>query len=236
MARTANLQLPLVQASQAQKHVTVNEAFGLLDGLAQLALASLTTTTPPSGAPDGTAYAIPPLAANEWGTEIGKVAISSNGGWIYVAPRAGWRGWVADTGQCVLFDGSEWVEAAQAVSSNGAASLMQVIEVDVDILAGASVTTAAIIPPASIVLGITGLVTQAVAGTLTGWRLGVPAGSGRYGTSIGLALGASVRGLSGQPQAYYSATPLLIEAEGGNFASGRLRLAAHVFQMKLPRP
>ena len=89
MARTANLQLPLVQASQAQKHVTVNEAFGLLDGLAQLALASLTTTTPPSGAPDGTAYAIPPLAANEWGTEIGKVAISSNGGWIYVAPRAG---------------------------------------------------------------------------------------------------------------------------------------------------
>ena len=89
MARTANLQLPLVQASQAQKHVTVNEAFGLVDGLAQLTLASLSVASPPVAPVDGTAYAIPAGASGAWTMEAGKVAIASNGGWVYVMPRAG---------------------------------------------------------------------------------------------------------------------------------------------------
>ena len=41
MVKTANLELPLVQAAQAQKHVTVNEALALLDAAAQLRLASI---------------------------------------------------------------------------------------------------------------------------------------------------------------------------------------------------
>ena len=37
MAKTAQLDLPLVMPAQAQKHVTVNEALARLDAAAQLA-------------------------------------------------------------------------------------------------------------------------------------------------------------------------------------------------------
>ena len=104
------------------------------------------------------------------------------------------------------------------------------------VTAGSSVTTSAIIPASSLVLGISGLVTQTVTGTLTSWKLGVPGGSGRYGTGIGLVSGSTVQGLSGQPQAYYSDTSLWIEADGGAFAGGGMRLAVHLFRMTLPRP
>ena len=40
MADTTNLTLPLLAASQAQKHVTVNEALTRLDGMVQLTLRS----------------------------------------------------------------------------------------------------------------------------------------------------------------------------------------------------
>lgn len=236
MARTANLQLPLVQASQAQKHVTVNEAFGIVDALSQVTLASMTDQVPPVSVADGTAFAIPSGATGAWSTEVGKIAIASNGGWVYVVPRAGWRGWVSATGKSVLHDGATWVEAAVAVSVHGAASILEVLEVDLTLPPGASVTSANVIPGPCIVFGVTGLVTQAVTGSLSGWRVGVPGGSGRYGSALGLGLGSWVQGLSGQPQAYYTPTPLLLEAEGGSFASGRARLAVHVFRMTVPRP
>ena len=46
MADTTNLTLPLLAASQAQKHVTVNEALSRLDGMVQLRLLSISTATP----------------------------------------------------------------------------------------------------------------------------------------------------------------------------------------------
>lgn len=236
MARTANLQLPLVQPSQAQKHVTVNEAFGILDGLAQLTLASLNVAAPPATPVDGQAYAVPAGATGSWAGEAGKVAIASNGGWMYATPRAGWRGWVEDAGYTVTHDGTVWVEHGVAVSANGSASLIEVRELDVVVTAGSKVITTAVIPASSMVLGISGLVTQTVTGSLTSWKLGVSGGSGRYGTGIGLTIGSSVQGLSGQPQSYYSATPLEIEADVGAFAGGKMRLAVHLFRMTLPRP
>lgn len=236
MARTANLQLPLVQPSQAQKHVTVNEAFGIVDGLAQLTLASLTVVTAPAAAVDGTAFAVPAGATGAWAGEAGKVAIASNGGWMYATPRAGWRGWVEDAGRSVIHDGAVWVENGVAVSTSGSASLIEVRELDVVVSAGSSVTTSAIIPASSLVLGISGIVKQTVTGSLTSWKLGVPSGSGRYGTGIGRAVGSWVQGLSGQPQAYYSATPLIIEPDSGAFTGGEVRLAVHLFRMTIPRP
>ena len=48
-----NLSLPFIQPSQAQKHVTHNEALRLLDAVVQLTLQSLSQQTPPSLAIDG---------------------------------------------------------------------------------------------------------------------------------------------------------------------------------------
>lgn len=53
MNETARLAMPLLQAAQAQKHVTVNEALMRLDGLVNPVLRSVTTQDPPAQVIDG---------------------------------------------------------------------------------------------------------------------------------------------------------------------------------------
>ena len=65
MANTPRLGLPLLQAAQAQKHVTVNEALVRLDGLGQLSLVSLAVSAPPGLANDGDCYGLPVGSVNE---------------------------------------------------------------------------------------------------------------------------------------------------------------------------
>lgn len=235
MVKTENLELPLVQASQAQKHVTVNEALALLDAAAQLRLMSATRLDPPLGAGEGTAYAVPPGASGAWASQPGKLAVFSNGGWVFVTPRTGWRAWIVDMADGAVFDGTAWITGALSLSPNGAAMLGESVETDVDIVPGARVTTDPVIPARSVVLGVSGVVLQTVTGTASGWGLGVAGGPGRYGSGLGLAIGSWVEGVSGQPQAYYAPTALTLDAEGGTFASGRVRLAVHLFRLAIPR-
>ncbi|QIE41653.1 DUF2793 domain-containing protein [Rhodobacteraceae bacterium SC52] len=235
MTRTANIDLPLVQAAQAQKHVTVNEAFALLDAAAQLVIESVMQASPPNATLDGTVYHVPAGATGDWATQSGKLAVSSNGGWVFIAPQLGWRGWVRDIGKMSVFDGVMWQVQAVAVSPNGAASVHEVLEIDVVIQAGSSVTSIDVIPANSVVFGVSGIVTQAISGDLGSWSLGVPGAQGRYGAGLGLALGSWLQGVTSQPQAYYSPTSLVLEASGGDFAAGTVRLAVHLFRMTIPR-
>ena len=99
MSNTPMLSLPLLQAAQAQKHVTVNEALVRIDGLAQLVLQSTNLVTSPGLPVEGDCYAIPSGATSAWAGQDGKIAMFSNGGWLFVQPRAGWR---AETGSSGL--------------------------------------------------------------------------------------------------------------------------------------
>ncbi|HEX2147369.1 MAG TPA: DUF2793 domain-containing protein, partial [Pseudorhizobium sp.] len=54
---TPNLSLPFILPSQAQKHVTHNEALLTLDALVHLTLAA-ELSTPPASCEDGTAFAV----------------------------------------------------------------------------------------------------------------------------------------------------------------------------------
>ena len=58
MPDSPNLILPYIQASQAQKHITHNEAIKLLDGLVQLAVISRVLTAPPGSPVDGDRYIV----------------------------------------------------------------------------------------------------------------------------------------------------------------------------------
>lgn len=235
MVKTANLELPLVQAAQAQKHVTVNEALALLDAAAQLRLASVTQLAPAPWPADGTAYFVPPGADGDWALHPGRLAVFSNGGWVFVTPRTGWRGWIVDQAEAAVFDGVAWVPGAVSVSPHGAAMRAETLEIDVIVTAGTEVTTDPVIPANAVVLGVSGIVTEAITGTATHWRLGVPGGAGRYGSGLGLGLGSWVQGVTGQPQAYYGPTELVLEAEGGAFSGGHIRLAIHMFRLVIPR-
>lgn len=119
MTRTAQLDLPLVLPSQAQKHVTVNEALVRLDATAQLRVVSSILPEPPVQASDGAGYLMPEGAAGAWLGMAGRIAVRSNGGWIYLVPKAGWRAWDEGTATHRMFDGSEWISDAVTVPEAG---------------------------------------------------------------------------------------------------------------------
>jgi hypothetical protein len=236
MAKTAQLNLPLVMPAQAQKHVTVNEALARLDALAQLRVVSSQLTAAPANASDGESYLVPGDAGGAWGGQAGKIAIWSNGGWIFVTPRIGWRAWDESRLAYRTFDGTDWIADALAISPSGAATLARVVETDHSIEAGGSNLTPALIPAQTQVIGVSGRVLEAITGPgLSGWQLGVPGSNNRYGSGLGTDRFSYVTGLSGQPVTYYEPTRLKLTAEGGTFAEGRVRLALHLLQIVPPR-
>ncbi len=234
MSNTSNLGLPLLQPAQAQKHVTVNEALAILDGVACLNLKSVTVANPPTSPADGDSYFLPAGATNGWFGQDGAVAVFSNGGWLFVTPKIGWRGWIEDVGQHAIFDGLAWRLGASTISGNGATTVLKVINLDHVIVPGGTNTVAGAIPSGAVVIGVTARVMTSFSGTLTSWRVGVPGSDDRYGTSYGLAQGSWARGLTGSPVAYYSDTDLILTGEGGAFASGDVRMAIHLMQLEVP--
>lgn len=237
MPSTAQLALPLVMPAQAQKHVTVNQAFAILDAVTQLRVTDSVTTTPPVSAGEGEAFLVPAGAGGAWESRIGSIAVWGNGGWTYLAPRPGWRAWDVGLSGWQIFDGEAWVADAMAVSAGGARLSGRILEFDHRLLAGTTNLTASVIPAGAQVVGISGRVIEAISGSgVSGWRVGVTGSDNRYGSGLGIAKNAYVAGLSGSPVTYYSATPLLLSAEGGNFASGAVRLAVHLLEISPPRP
>ena len=120
MVETNQFKLPLIDAAQAQKHVTVNEALARLDTVAQLRLVSITQTVPPVTAADGIAYHVPSGAVNAWDGHVGEVAIFANGGWVFISPKLGWVAWIEDAQVRAMFDGTDWRNHILAMSPGGA--------------------------------------------------------------------------------------------------------------------
>lgn len=235
MPNTANLQMPLLQQSQAQKHVTVNESLSILDSLAQLTLVSLTIATPPGTGVEGEGYGVPTGATGDWSGADGNVAVFTNGGWRFIAPRAGWKAYVQDETRAYLYDGVEWQCDAVATSSNGASLSLEVLEFDHAVSSGVSNTTSVIIPAYSVVFGVTGRVTQNLSGSLDSWQLGVNDSLSRYGAGLGKDAGDWAYGLTGHPITYFAETPLVLSAQGGSFSGGDLRLAVYLLRLGVPR-
>ncbi|HMR60649.1 DUF2793 domain-containing protein, partial [Amaricoccus sp.] len=142
MARTAQLQLPLIAPAQAQKHVTVNEALSRLDALAQLRIKAFDQAVVPTDPKEGDAYLVGSEPAGEWSGHGGKIAVRANGGWIFVVPKTGWTAW-DEAGLCArMYHGRGWMADAVAVSPGGAGTRHRVIEFDHAMLAGATNLTA----------------------------------------------------------------------------------------------
>ncbi len=233
MTDTTNLSLPLVQPSQAQKHVTVNEALARLDGLAQLTLLSVSQTIPPVAPVEGTAFAVPTGAVNAWAGQEGSVAVVVGGGWVFVPARRGWRAFVLDAGEPAVFDGTDWRLGAATVTPGGATLNIRSVEADIALTAGATLTTTLSFPARCIAFGVTGRVISALSGTLTSWEVGVAGDTARYGSGLGLPANSWVNG-PGAPLVYWTATPLVLTADGGDFAAGELRLVLHYAELSLP--
>lgn len=117
MSVTANLSLPYIQASQAQKHVTHNEGMRRLDAIVQLSVGSATETTPPGSPVAGQRFIIPAGATGDWVGQSGKLAIYEDTTWVFVAPVKGWLAYIEDAAKPQVYNGTDWVELSVAANT-----------------------------------------------------------------------------------------------------------------------
>ena len=227
MSETYQFKLPLLQAAQAQKHVTVNEALTRLDALAQLRVQSRNADVPAAPV-DGQAYIVPVGATGAWVGQEHRVALYLNGGWDFVAASDGWSAWVVDETAELRFGAGAWDHAITSVDPTKASAAMVNLEFDHVLSAGATNLTSVVIPDRSSVVGITARVIEEIvfSGAST-FNLGVSGADDRYGNGFGHWKNTVVQGLTGQPLTYWSDTPILLTANGGNFVSGTIRIAIH---------
>lgn len=235
MPDTSNLDLPLVQPSQSQKHITVNEALARLDALVLLRLQSIDSSNPPDFPAEGSAWGVPAGSTGAWSGASGRIAIFVSGGWQYVLVQRGWRAFVIDRSFEATWDGFGWVPTVGALSPGGALTGFAILEADVAVSAGTAVVSSLVIPANSIILGVTARVVATLVGSLQSWRLGVAEDVARYGSELGLSAGSYAVGVGGVPTTTYNDTPVVLSSTGGSFASGTVRVAAHVLRIGPPR-
>jgi len=234
MSSSAKIGLPYLDAAQAQKHVTVNEALARLDMATAARVETRTVTSAPASPAEGDAHIVAAGATGDWSGQDGSVAVYLNGGWDFVIPWAGWRLWVAADDGVALYDGTAWQLERQPVSAGGALTALRCMEFDHPVGSGASSTTTVLIPDKAVVLGVTARVTEAIGGA-NSWSLGVSGDTARYGMGIGVAMNSYVEGVTGSPLAYYGGSALVMTKQGGNFSGGVVRFAVHYYTVTAPR-
>ncbi len=117
MTETPNLALPRIEAAQAQKHVTHNEALQLLDALLHLSVAARGALSPPASPIEGQRLLV---GANATGAFAGKdfqIAAFLDGAWVFLIPKAGWRVFVEAENLFLAYNGAQWVDVGTLLRS-----------------------------------------------------------------------------------------------------------------------
>ncbi|TCL74466.1 DUF2793 domain-containing protein [Rhizobium sp. BK251] len=108
---TANLSLPYILPSQAQKHVTHNEALQRLDAIVQLTIEA-ELATPPELPAEGCCYLIGASATGPWSGKSGRIAFRQDGAWLYLTPLDGWRAFFLADDRLRIHQAGAWHEPA----------------------------------------------------------------------------------------------------------------------------
>ncbi|TBW40979.1 DUF2793 domain-containing protein [Siculibacillus lacustris] len=119
MSTTPRLGLPVIEAAQAQKHVTHNETLRRLDALVQPVVAGRGSGTPPAAPDDGAAWIVGSSPTGAWAGRVGAVAVWDGGAWDFLVPALGWQLWVADEHRAVVWTGTTWVPTHELVATFG---------------------------------------------------------------------------------------------------------------------
>jgi hypothetical protein len=115
MTDTVHLGLPLIEASQAQKHVTHNEAIVALDAIVQLSVKDSTHTAPPA-AVEGDRYKVAGGATGAWASWDLNIALYTQGQWQKLVPQPGWICFDEATGAVTVWRGAPnyWVDIGKS--------------------------------------------------------------------------------------------------------------------------
>ncbi|MGI3169807.1 DUF2793 domain-containing protein [Pseudooceanicola sp. C21-150M6] len=113
---SARLGLPLIQPSQAQKHVTHNEALLLIDLLLQTGVQAFDQTDPPATPATGAVYGLGLAPNGAWAGQGGALAMWLGEGWLFAQPQPGWRAWDMQNSRLMVFSATEWSAFAPDLS------------------------------------------------------------------------------------------------------------------------
>ena len=108
METTPNLKMPYIMPSQAQKHVTHNEALRMLDALLHISVVSRQYSAPPASPEEGSRYLVASGGTDLWSGQDGKIAAYIDAEWFFFTPLRGWMIFVADEDTHLLFNGAQW--------------------------------------------------------------------------------------------------------------------------------
>lgn len=108
MSISTHLKLPYLQAAQAQKYVTHNEALHALDAIVQLSVLDRDIASPPGSPAAGDRYLVASGPSGAWTGHASHVAAWQDGAWAFYVPQEGWLAWVADEDVLLSFGGSSW--------------------------------------------------------------------------------------------------------------------------------
>ena len=117
MDQTPRLSLPFIMPSQAQKHITHNEAIQALDALVQASVESRTVTAPPASPLAGEAYLVPAGATGLWAGHADELAAYEAGAWAFHDPAAGWQVYDRASKTMLVFDAGAWAPLASLGSA-----------------------------------------------------------------------------------------------------------------------
>jgi len=120
MDNSPNLTLPYIQAAQAQKHITHNEAIRALDAIVQICVIDRDLAAPPVSPTEGQRYLVAASATGAWAGQSGTIAAWQDGAWAFYAPKTGWTAFVADEGILIAYNGTLWT----SVSSSSSVALL----------------------------------------------------------------------------------------------------------------
>jgi hypothetical protein len=117
MTDTPHLGLPTIEAAQAQKHVTHNEALRMLDALVMLAVLDRDLSAPPPSPAEGDRYIVKTTGTGAFAGKSNKIAHFADGGWSFYSPQAGWVCYLVDEDTLVAWNGTAWSDFFATVTS-----------------------------------------------------------------------------------------------------------------------
>ncbi|SMP05597.1 DUF2793 domain-containing protein [Shimia sagamensis] len=115
---SSRLSLPFIMPSQAQKHVTHNEALQILDMLVQPVIEAFDATDPPLQPDDGTIWALGVSPTAGWLGHGHHLATWTNGAWLFMPLQEGFKAVERGSTEIVIWDGTIWKPAEISEASN----------------------------------------------------------------------------------------------------------------------
>lgn len=109
MATTTHMGITLLEMAQAQKEITVNEAFARIDALLNSGVVDKDLGTPPASPVEGDIYIVGPTPTGQWAGKSGQIAYFDRF-WRFITPNEGALMWVNDENAHYIYNGSAWAQ------------------------------------------------------------------------------------------------------------------------------